>query len=418
MSTTAIDRHLADAVRARQAGRELEARQHFAAVLAIEPNQPIARNALGNTALAEGKPEVAADHFEAAVRSDPGAPPLWMNLAMARRTLGDDAGERDALEHVLSIDQTHVMALIRLAELNQRTGREVEAAQRWGAVVQLAMAMTPRPPAVAEAMARGQAFLAEHNRTLSDAIEARVGDAMLGPDAKRFKACVDRALGRRRIYQNQCHGLYYPFLPADEFFERSAFPWMETIEARTDAIRKEALAVLANGSEAIRPYVRQDPGTPENVWSQLDHSLAWSACFLWEYGERNEAVCALCPETAAALAELPQNRIPGNAPTAFFSILAPRTTIPPHTGVTNTRAIIHLPLVVPPGCRFRVGGETREWQEGEAFAFDDTIEHEAWNDSDEPRVVLIFDVWNPHLSETEQRLLQDFFAVTEERKRG
>jgi aspartyl/asparaginyl beta-hydroxylase (cupin superfamily) len=126
---------------------------------------------------------------------------------------------------------------------------------------------------------------------------------------------------------------------------------------------------------------------------------------------RNEEVCALCPETAAALAAVPQNHIPGRAPTAFFSILRPGAHIPPHTGVTNTRAIIHLPLVVPDDCWFRVGGETRLWREGEAFAFDDTIEHEAHNGSGEPRIVLIFDVWNPHLSEDEQEFLATFLEI-------
>ena len=67
-------------------------------------------------------------------------------------------------------------------------------------------------------------------------------------------------------------------------------------------------------------------------------------------------------------------------------------------------------VIVPPGCGFRVGGETREWQEGTAFAFDDTIEHEAWNDSDELRAVLIFDVWNPHMTTSERELLLRYFA--------
>ena len=413
MSSDEVERRLTAAAQARQAGREQEARQHFETILVIEPDQPIARNALGNAALSQGDNQAAADHFEAAVRSDPAAPPLWMNLAMARRLLGDDDGEREALNSVLSIDQTHVMALIRLAELNQRTGRHAEAAQRWGAVVQIALSMNPRPPALIDALARGQTFLAEHNRELGEALETRIGNTLKTPGARRFQACLDHSLGGRRIYRNECHGLYYPFLPADEYFDRAHFAWMPEVEARTDAIRREAQALLSNGADAIRPYVRQDSGTPQNKWSDLDHSLAWSACFLWEYGEPNQAVLDLCPETAAALKLLPQNHIPGKAPTAFFSILAPHTTIPPHTGVTNTRAIVHLPLVVPPGCRFRVGGETREWKEGEAFAFDDTIEHEAWNDSDEPRIVLIFDVWNPHLTTDEQRLLQEFFAVTE-----
>jgi aspartyl/asparaginyl beta-hydroxylase (cupin superfamily) len=173
------------------------------------------------------------------------------------------------------------------------------------------------------------------------------------------------------------------------------------------------LALLARGSDAIRPYVRMEKGSPDTKWTPLDGSLDWSACFLWEYGMRNEAVCQLCPETAAALELAPRSRIVGKAPSAFFSILQPGAHIPPHTGVTNTRAIIHLPLVVPDNCHFRVGGETRQWRVGEAFAFDDTIEHEAWNASSEPRVILIFDVWNPHLTAEEQSLLQEYFALTD-----
>ena len=104
---------------------------------------------------------------------------------------------------------------------------------------------------------------------------------------------------------------------------------------------------------------------------------------------------------------MPQVDIAGRGPTAFFSILDARTKIPPHTGTTNTRVTVHLPLIVPPGCRFRVGGETREWQVGTAWLFDDTIEHEAWNDSDAPRAILIFDVWNPELTQLECDLVRE-----------
>jgi aspartyl/asparaginyl beta-hydroxylase (cupin superfamily) len=92
-------------------------------------------------------------------------------------------------------------------------------------------------------------------------------------------------------------------------------------------------------------------------------------------------------------------------------VLAPRTRIPPHTGVTNARATVHLPLVVPPGCGFRVGPETREWVPGSAWVFDDTIEHEAWNESDLPRLILIFDVWNPLLSREETAFVREMLAA-------
>ena len=140
-------------------------------------------------------------------------------------------------------------------------------------------------------------------------------------------------------------------------------------------------------------------------WRELNNSKRWSTYFLIKNGRRLEEHLARCPRTAALLAAAPLCEVPRHAPTAFFSVLAPRTHIPPHTGVTNTRLIVHLPLVVPPGCHYRVGAERREWQEGRAWVFDDTFEHEAWNDSGEPRVVLIFDVWNSFLTAAERDMV-------------
>ncbi len=86
----------------------------------------------------------------------------------------------------------------------------------------------------------------------------------------------------------------------------------------------------------------------------------------------------------------------------MFSVLTPGTHILPHRGVTNTRVVCHLPLVVPEDCALVVGGEKHAWREGEAVAFDDTYEHEAWNRGNKTRVVLIVDVWNPHLTAAER----------------
>jgi aspartate beta-hydroxylase len=407
--------YLTTATAARQRGDRAAERAALDAALRDAPGEPRILNTLGTHGLAQGDGELARDSFAAAASADPGEPALWINLATANRTLGDDAGERAALDHVLDIDRTHFVAHLRLAELHERRGEKRQAATEWSAVVQLASLMDAVPPMVADAATRGRAFLAAHTGALDAALEAGLGArlAALGSAARRFSACVDHSMGRRAIYRNECAGVHFPFLPADEFFDRDLFPWLSAVEARTDAIRAEALAIMAGGGTAIRPYVQMDKGTPDNKWTALDGSLDWSACFLWEYGVRNDAVCDLCPETAAALELAPQNRVPGKAPSAFFSILKPGAHIPPHTGVTNTRAIIHLPLVVPDGCRFRVGGETRVWREGEAFAFDDTIEHEAWNDSADPRIVLIFDVWNPHLTVDEAALLADFYAITD-----
>jgi aspartyl/asparaginyl beta-hydroxylase (cupin superfamily) len=90
----------------------------------------------------------------------------------------------------------------------------------------------------------------------------------------------------------------------------------------------------------------------------------------------------------------------------MFSALAPKSRIPPHNGETNARVVAHLPLIVPDGCLYRVGFEQRTWHVGETLIFDDTIEHEARNDSDELRVVLIFDLWNPLLTLEERELVK------------
>ena len=212
--------------------------------------------------------------------------------------------------------------------------------------------------------------------------------------------------------------MHFPFLPADEFFDRAHFPWLAQIEAKTDVIRAELEAVMAEDAGVIRPYVAMKPGTPENKWSPLDHSLDWGALHLWKDGCRDDAVCARVPQTAAAVEALPLSDMPGRTPTIFFSLLKPGAHLPAHTGVSNVRAIIHLPLIVPPGCLFRVGGETRAWEEGRAWAFDDTIDHEAWNRSDSVRAILIFDVWNPYITLAERALLRRFYAVAAEADRA
>ena len=414
-AATEIQAPLIGAAKARQRGQRAAELQLLDQALAINPLDPIALNARGMRALADEQPADAANYFSQATEIEPRQPTLWMNLATAARMQGDSELERTALDHALDIDRLHFMAVLRKAELEERCGKATEAVVAWSNVVQFASSTVDRPPLMEEAMRRGQAFVAAHRAKLAEQFDKEFGaDRQTDPDLRRFNACLDFALGRRAIYRNECHGVNFPFLPADEYFDKRLFlPWLEEIEKRTDAIRKEALALVENPGEALRPYVRQEKGLPENKWSQLDHSLDWGACFLWEYGEPNPPVIERCPETAAALALAPQNRVPGKAPTAFFSILQPKAHIPPHTGVTNTRAIIHLPLVVPPGCWLRVGGETRQWVEGEAFAFDDTIEHEALNPSDEIRIVLIFDVWNPHLTKQEQDLLFRMFDLQE-----
>jgi aspartyl/asparaginyl beta-hydroxylase (cupin superfamily) len=212
--------------------------------------------------------------------------------------------------------------------------------------------------------------------------------------------------------------MLFPYLRNYEFFDREQFPWLEGIETATQAIRDELIGVLDADQPGLQPYIAFNEGLPLRQWTELNHSRRWSAYFLWNQGRIEQSHLARCPRTAAALARVPQVDIPGRGPTAFFSILEARTKIPAHSGVTNTRLTVHLPLIVPPSCGFRVGGETREWRIGTGWVFDDTIEHEAWNDSDAPRAVLIFDIWNPQLTALERDLVRETTVALQEYHEG
>ena len=378
--------------------------------------QAATANSEGMSALRRGDFRAAAEAFERAVAADPNSGALLRNLASAHRGARDDEAELAALERALDLDRRDLVAWMRKAELHQRRGENGDAFQAWNSALTLAQPLRPWSGPMAEALEQGQSFVLEAARTLGAVIGDRLGplsDKLDPVETRRSKAFVDAAIGRRRIYANECHGLCYPFLPADEFFDEQHFPWFPELAAATDSVRAELTALIKDPGEALRPYVRMESGIGENNWSGLDNSLDWGAIFLWEYGEPNRPILERCPETARILESLPVSHIPGRAPSAFFSMLKPHTRIPPHTGVTNTRAIIHLPLIVPDGCGFRVGGETRPWVEGKPFAFDDTIEHEAWNDSGELRSVLIFDVWNPHLTEREREVIVRYYEAAD-----
>ena len=381
----------------------------------VDLGQPQLRNALGLAALDAGDADDAIEHFTAAAEADPTATALWMNLAKAQRLAGHDDAERRALEQAIAIDQIHLMALIRLAELHERRGELGSATDRWNVALSFLVQFTNPTPQLTQLIDHGSAFLAGQRQALADALDAGLAqalDAASERDRGRASAACDMMTGRRDMLPHHCHGFFYPFLPADEFFDRNYFPWLERLEAATPVIRDELQAILESADPGLAPYIDMPPGTPRNLWSALDRSPDWSALHLWRDGERIEAVCERAPRTAELVESLPLASIKDRAPAVFFSILKAGKTIPPHTGVTNIRSIVHLPLIVPGKCGFRVGNETRPWREGEAFVFDDTIEHEAWNHSDQDRMLLILDCWNPHISEQERDIILKIFEIS------
>jgi aspartyl/asparaginyl beta-hydroxylase (cupin superfamily) len=228
----------------------------------------------------------------------------------------------------------------------------------------------------------------------------------------RFARALDIAAGRRKLYLQQPTVFTYPELPQIQYYDTATFPWASSLEAATTAARDELVALLnSDGIENFRPYIQaQDASVRLDSNRGLLGSKDWSALFLSENGRTDERLVGRCPRTWEAVQQAPLARVAGWGPTVMFSLLRGGARIAPHTGMFNTRLVCHLPLIVPPGCHFRVGNEVREWKEGKLFVFDDTIEHEAWNDSKEDRVVLIFDIWRPELNEQERREIAALFS--------
>jgi aspartate beta-hydroxylase len=395
------------------AGRTGEADQLLARVAQLAPAHPVVLNELGLRMMQRGDAARARELFQRATRADAGHPDLWSNLAESLHALSLLPEGLEAIERALALEPRHLASLLQKGRLFEQSGDPRNAARSYrNALATLPAGVTP-PERVGVAIEHAREMIAKDDVALAGAIEERLAairEQHGGGQYRRVDRCIDLLAGRRTRFTPQPTFMYFPEMPAVEFFERGDFPWLDAIEAASEEIRAELMSVLVSDREGLEPYVAYPQGTPLNQWKELNKSRRWSAYFLWNQAAAQPAHLARCPRTTAALKGAPQCDVAAHGPTAFFSILEAGTRIPPHTGVTNTRLTVHLPLIVPPGCGFRVGSETREWVPGKAWVFDDTIEHEAWNLSEVPRALLIFDIWNPYLSAAERDLIR---AATE-----
>ena len=394
------------------AGRRAEADQLLARVAQLAPTHPAVLNELGLTMMQRGEPARARELFERATKADPKHPSLWSNLAASLHALSAPE-ELEAIEQALVLDPRHLASLLQKGGYIEQRGDTRSAARVYrNALATLRPGETP-PETVAEVIRHAREVATKDEAALGAAIEEKLGAlrAQHGGGAyRRVDRCVELLTGARNRFTSQPTFMYFPEVPDVEFFDRGDFPWLDEVEAATEVIREELLSVLITDREGLEPYVAYPEGIPLDQWKELNKSRRWSAYFLWNQSVPQPAHMARCPRTVEILKKVPQVEVARRAPTAYFSILEPGTRIPPHTGVTNTRAIVHLPLIVPEKCGFRVGSRTREWIPGKAWVFDDTIEHEAWNLSESPRAILIFDVWNPFLSAAERDMVK---AATE-----
>ncbi|HWI89254.1 MAG TPA: aspartyl/asparaginyl beta-hydroxylase domain-containing protein [Sphingomicrobium sp.] len=352
-------------------------------------------------AAAAGDFAAALNKLEGAVKADSSNFALWMKLSAMRKASGDVRGALAAVERSLAMSPLDFSALLSRAMLLDMLGDPMAGEEFGNALAQAPpedQVPEPMRAAVARARKRWQLHQASLEAHLLEALPVTLPPS----ERRRTERLISNRSRRTRHFHSEPRDYHYPGLPEVEFHDRELFPELALLEQATADIRAEFESLVAAEAAEMVPYIQYPDRVPLAQWRELNHNPQWSAMHLLQNGHRIEANARHCPRTMEVVAQMPQPHVRNASPNAMFSLLAPHTRIPPHTGAANTRLVCHLPLIIPADCGFRVGETTREWKAGEAFVFDDTIEHEAWNDSDELRVVFIIDLWAPALSATER----------------
>lgn len=351
-------------------------------------------------------------------------------LDAARRlaTEGKLTDAEQALARILEVTPQFAVARLNLANVLERQGRPRDALLEYVRAIIAAQTKglwlneASTPPWLRDDVTYAMRFVEGGRRELFreslEPLRAKYGAGELRRVDKALAFLLGEIPRNFPDARQRPKFLYFPDLAPRPYLDTSSVPWLAELEAHADEIRTEAQAMLASPG-GLEPFLRFSRPEQEKLYLQsTEGKPAWDAFFFYRHGQRHDDNARRCPKTSALLESLPLARIHEHAPEICFSVLTPGTHILPHHGVTNTRLVAHLPLIVPPDCALRVGGEEHVWQEGRTVLFDDTFEHEAWNRSGQLRVVLITDLWHPELTEVERLAVTDLVVAVGEFNRA
>ncbi len=415
---TSTDPQLLEAARAHaRAGRIAQAETSYRDTLKSAPDTPEALNFVGVCALARGELADAQRMLERAAELEPQQPEIWKSLGLVQLAAKRGADALAAFDHALTLDPNHFVARLHRGAALERLGRTHDAVTSYyGAIVAAQnrgqwRSEASTPPGLRTAVLHAIRYVNENRR--------RLFLDLLSPLRQRYGADALRRVEQGLLIylgdlpanypdpRQFCKFFYVPGLRTQPYFECELFPWHADLEKHTDVIREELLGVLADNC-GIEPFLGTDDAKlleEQKLLRGERGDARWDAFFFHRHGEVFEQNARRCPRTTQVLNSLPLVYIREHAPEVLFSLLTPGSHILPHHGVTNTRLVTHLPLIVPENCAIRVGGVEHVWQEGCCVTFDDTFEHEAWNRSDKLRAVMILDSWHPDLTEAEREAI-------------
>ena len=394
--------------------RIAEAEALYRDILRTAPDTPEALNFVAMCELSRGDFASAESRLERAARLEPTQPEIWKNLGIVHlaQHRADDA--LDAFDRALGIEPVHFAARLHRGAALEQLGRPDEATTAYFGALAAAQSHgkwrndLTTPPGLRPAVKHAVAFVGTHRKRIFMELLQPLRDKHGATSLARVEQGLEIYLGDRPAdYPDPrqfCKFFYVPGLRATPYYERELFPWHAELEKHFEVIRAELLNVL-DEPIGVEPFL----GTNDNRLLKEHNLLAgtrgeaqWNSFFFHRHGEVFEQNAGRCPRTTEVLASLPLVHIRGHAPEVLFSILTPGSHILKHHGVTNTRLVTHLPLIIPEDCAISVGGVEHAWREGRCVTFDDTFEHEAWNRSDKVRAVMILDSWHPDLTAAER----------------
>ncbi len=377
-------------------------------------NQQLAQRAF--SAFRAGDFKTARDGLEKIVASGNAGVPHCLRLAFSCAQMGDLASAILAVDKALELEPRNLRAILSKADFLYGQKNLEPALKHYRYALKLAEDLETIPNDIQQGLTRAQRMCdgkaGEYQEFITEKLKA--GGFSPTQGNRRFQQALELCFGNKKIYYQQPHRFYYPGLPQIQFYEREQFDWIEAIEAKTDQIRSELLAVI-NDREKFSPYVKSGNANLGQNNQGLEDNDDWSAMYLWDEGHLVAENADLFPQTLKAISSAPMPEITNQAPMSLFSKLAANSKIPPHNGLLNTRLICHLPIIVPENCgALRVGNEERSWEEGKMLIFDDSIEHEAWNSSAKDRVILLFEIWRPEIDEQERQLITIMLKAVKE----
>ena len=391
----------------------LQAQLLYQAVLRDHPSCTPAARALAAFAQDRDDFDQACSLLTAALKHAPEDTAVLLSLAQVLWQLGliDDALR--VFESIVKLDPNHHVAWLLLADIRDISGNADGALRARYQAVSRAQAQgqwvnrESTDSAMLEVVMRNIEQLRKGERQAYFDSYQNLRDSYGGAAFARVEHALNGYLGEWDATppdsRQRPKFFYFPDLPQGPYHDPMLHSWAPALREAWLDIRQEAVDLLALDRD-FESFLGLKPGqSREGYVGGANPNAAWDAYFFYRHGKRYDENNLRCPKTSAALDAVELCHVARQAPEVCFSVLRPQSTIVAHYGVTNTRLVMHLPLIVPRGCALNIiGAGEHHWREGELMMFDDTFQHEAWNNSDEPRLIVLMDCWNPHLTELER----------------